>query len=176
MDTTTALTLVIPNKYHDMINNIRKQHDKAYPRWMPHINFYFPFVSEDKFDEIRKILVSELSTFGSFELELNDVGYFKQGKNLVTMHLKPKDPSQLTSLFKVIKSVLPSELNVRNNEFKPHLTIGQFPTEEIETRLKEYQSWLESNPIKFNVNCISILNRSKSNNDLPFEIHCNITL
>lgn len=175
METTTALTLVLPNKYHEMINNIRKQYDKAYPRWMPHINFMFPFVAEERFDEIRKRLVSELVSFGSFELELNEVGYFKQGKNFVTMHLKPKDPSQLQSLFKVIKLNIP-EVDVKHKEFTPHLTIGQFPIAEADIKLKEYQKWLSENPITYNVTNICILNRSKTDNSLPFEIYHPLSL
>jgi len=101
MDVTTALTLVIPDKFHDLINSIRKEHDRAYPRWMPHINFIFPFVSEDKFENIRQRLIPEISFFGAFELELNEIGSFKQGKN-VTMHLKSTDSTQLKALFTVV--------------------------------------------------------------------------
>ena len=47
MHTSTALTFVLPDEVHDKINEIRSVSDKAYPRWMPHINFIFPFVPPD---------------------------------------------------------------------------------------------------------------------------------
>lgn len=52
-DTSTALTLIISPTYHQKINEIRSKHDKAYPRWMPHINFMFPFVPLEQFPEVR---------------------------------------------------------------------------------------------------------------------------
>jgi 2'-5' RNA ligase len=174
MDVTTALTLVIPEKFHDLINIIRKEHDRAYPRWMPHINFIFPFVSEDKFKEIRQKLIPEISSFGAFEIELNEVGYFKQGKN-VTMHFKPTDSRQIKALFNTIKTALP-DIEIKHDEFNAHVTIGQFKNSEFADKLKEYQLWLKENPIKFTVNQIYILQRSKTDNNLPFEIYDTITI
>jgi hypothetical protein len=48
---TSALAFVLEpsHPWHDKINAIRSRADrgdKAYPRWPPHVNFFFPFVEE----------------------------------------------------------------------------------------------------------------------------------
>ena len=77
-DVTTALTLVIPREFHKQINMIRCEHDRAFPRWMPHINLIFPFVEEEHFDNIEEIVkkVIEDNHIAPFELELNKLEYF----------------------------------------------------------------------------------------------------
>jgi len=75
----------------------------------------------------------------------------------------------------IIKLALP-EVEIKHDEFNAHVTIGQFKNSEVETKLKEYQEWLEQNPIKFTVNQIYILQRSKTDNNLPFEIYDTITI
>lgn len=49
--TWTALIISPPQDKWDNIQEIRKVHDKAYQRWMPHINIAFPFVKPENFDQ-----------------------------------------------------------------------------------------------------------------------------
>ena len=164
MDTTSALTLAFPDDTHQKINEIRSKYDKAYPRWMPHINFIFPFVPVDKFDEIANRL-SCLNNFGGFELELNTIGYFIQGSN-VTFHAKPDNDSKLQNLFKLITEVLP-EIESKREQFHPHLTLAQFPRLEIDIRKQELIQWLGSG-IKIKVDRIHLIKRDGA--DTPFKI------
>jgi 2'-5' RNA ligase len=174
METTTALTLVIPNEYHNDINDIRKLYDRAYPRWMPHINFLFPFVAEDKFDDIINKLTPILQSFGSFELDLSEIGYFKQGKN-VTMHIKPKDSTKLKQLFELIKKTLP-DVPTKHDEFNAHLTIGQFKNSEVNVKVVEMTNWIKDKDFKCTVDHICILQRSKTDNNVPFSVNRKIML
>jgi len=174
MDTTTALTLVIPEEFHTSINTIRSASDRAYPRWMPHINFLFPFVSEDKFADIVSRLTPKLKEFGSFELELNQLGHFKQGKN-VTVHIKPSNITRLKELFTLIRQTIP-EVESKHDEFNPHLTIAQFKTSEAESKVQELTTWLSGNKFKFTVDHICILQRSKTDNNEPFSMNSKISL
>ena len=98
MDTTTALTLVVPDEFHNKINEIRKINDRAYPRWMPHINFIFPFISQEQFPEVKQKLSDVINkhNFKSFELELTQINYFKQGKD-VTVNIRPNDNKNLAN-------------------------------------------------------------------------------
>lgn len=174
METTTALTLVIPNHFHDEINEIRKLYDRAYPRWMPHINFFFPFIDESKFGDVVSRLEPKLKEFGSFELELNELGCFKQGKN-VTAHLKPKDFTRLAKLFEVIRNTCP-EIQLKHDQFAPHLTIAQFKNMEKDEKMGELSKWLIGKNFKFVVDDICILQRSKINNSVPFSVHTRLPL
>lgn len=174
METTTALTLVVPNEFHEKINNIRKVYDRAYPRWMPHINFLFPFVPEDQFDVIIKKLTPVFKSFGSFELDLNEIGHFKQGKN-ITMHIKPKDSTKLKELFDLIRKTIP-EIPSKHDTFNPHITIGQFKFSEVTNKAIEMVEWLKKNPIKFTVDSVCILQRSKVDGNVPFSVNTKIML
>ena len=40
----TALCIIPPGNSCEQIQKIRKKHDAAFERWMPHINLAFPFV------------------------------------------------------------------------------------------------------------------------------------
>lgn len=170
-DVTTALTLVIPQKFHDEINVIRKESDRAFPRWMPHINFIFPFVPVVQFDDVKKKLQDNLKNFGSFTLELSELGYFPQGKN-ATFHLKPKDQSKLKELFEIIKMTLP-DVEIKHAQFNPHLTLGQCKKTEADKKINEIALKLNLTILSFTVDKISIINRS---NDGPFQIHTEISL
>jgi len=167
MSVTTALTLVAPQEFHDKINEIRKLYDKAYPRWMPHINFLFPFVSDDQFDTIVNKLEPTLKSFGTFELEMNEIGSFNQGKT-VTVHIKPKNYDKLKELFTIIRKELP-EIKPKHEEFGPHLTIGQFTKQEAPAKIEEMKKWLGSG-FTFNIGYICILQRSKTDNNVPFDV------
>ena len=45
----TSLCVIPPKELWDEINKIRKNHDKAFDRWPPHINILFPFVEAELF-------------------------------------------------------------------------------------------------------------------------------
>ena len=128
MNTCAALTLIIPTRLTNDIEYIRKEHDKAYDRWMPHINLLFPFVQNDKIPDITERLNRELSKFPPFVLNLNEIGFFSQ-KDSNTYHLKPKDESGMVNLYNTIRAAIP-EFRVKNNSYHPHLTLGQWKKSE----------------------------------------------
>ena len=45
----TALIMAPPPDVIESIQKIRQEHDKAYERWMPHINLAFPFFDVNEF-------------------------------------------------------------------------------------------------------------------------------
>jgi len=169
MDTTTALAIVIPEQFHEKINTIRKEHDKAYPRWMPHINILFPFLPKNRFEEIHNRLEQKLKLIGKFTINLIDVGYFKKKDN-GTMHLIPEDCEELRELFDVIKKEIPETSN--KHGYTPHMTIGQFKLDIIEEKQNQYREWLGYG-INFEVDRVCMLSRSKSD---PFIIDTIICL
>lgn len=168
-ETTTALTLVVPTNLHGVINSIRKTYDKAYLRWMPHINFLFPFVPEERFEEIKSKLAPALKSFGSFKVDLSEIGFFKQAKG-VTIHIKPKDPTKLEALFEVIRQAIP-DVMPKHNEFHPHLTIAQCKLSEADEKIEDFKLWVRENDFEFTVDNICILQRSKTDQNVPFSVH-----
>jgi|GEM_PF-4369319 len=161
MDTSTALAFVIPLEFHDKINEIRSKNDKAFQRWMPHINFIFPFVPLSEFDTIGSRLEDELQYTLAFDLHLDEIGYFDQGEK-VTIHLKTSNESKLLKLNNQIKKVCSK--NQSKNQFHPHVTIGQFIKKDLEEILIELKKWL-GDGFKCRVNQISFLHRSPETDD-----------
>mmetsp|Transcript_17389 Transcript_17389/g.20471 ORF Transcript_17389/g.20471 Transcript_17389/m.20471 type:complete len:183 (+) Transcript_17389:61-609(+) len=170
MDVTTALTLVIPEEFHDHINIIRQQYDKAFPRWMPHINFLFPFVGEEHFESIQEHLQTNLENFGPLELTFNKITFFKQ-KKMNTYNLQPTHDNRLQDLFCIIRETLPT-IQVKHAEFHPHMTLGQAKTSSHTEFMNELEAWL-GDGFTINVDHICLIKRI--NND-PFEIKFKVQL
>jgi 2'-5' RNA ligase len=171
-DVTTALTLVIPNEFHDAINTIRSKYDRAYPRWMPHMNFIFPFVPRDKFNDVKERLEVAMSNFPTFSVKLDQLNKFNQKKGNVTFHLATSDQQKLDELFNLIKTTLP-EIPVKHSTFTAHMTLGQCKNKDFNTVSTEVKSAIDLNNFTFTVDSICIIARS---NDDPFNIVHRIAL
>lgn len=173
-DVTTALAILVTSQEEvDKINGIRADHDRAYSRWMPHINFLFPFVPVEEFDEYQKKLQEALSGFGSFDLVLDQVGHFKQRK-AATFNLQPSDDSKLQELFNAVRAAIP-EVQPKHPEFHPHLTIGQFKKFQIADKETELAQWL-GDGVKVRIDGVYMINRSKEDRDVPFSVNRMISL
>lgn len=173
MDTTTALTLIIPPEFHDQINYVRENNDKAFHRWMPHINFLFPFVPVTEFDGVKQRLAANLAGFGEFQLTLRKASFFPQGKD-VTMHLDADDESELQRLYDVVRATLP-DVHVKRDDFKPHMTIAQCSREHAEAFV-EHLDTIFAQGITFKVTELSLISRSRVKKDEPFSIHSVVAL
>ncbi len=187
MDTTTALAYVpsFASAVAQGINDIRSQHDKAHRRWMPHINFIFPYVSLDHFDDHAQRLadaVSKVSLPDNICIKFDGIGFFRQ-KTGYTFHLKPDHDSEmyLSKIYNdVILSTLSSEVQVRKGPFHPHLTLAQCSIKDFDTMKAKLDSWFaslastncdsESASSRFlspqSLNSIVMLRRSPDTNDV----------
>lgn len=174
-DTTTALAVTIPDQFHDQINEIRSQQDRAFPRWMPHINFIFPFVSIDQFDTVHTELKKVFESHGitDFDIAFEEIGYFSQAKQS-TFHLKPNNESKkkLQTIHKIICDALPwVDVKTHGNEFSPHCTISQCPKKDTVNKEKELTEWFNKTfNGKLTVRCdkVCMLKRSPESNDMMF--------
>ena len=161
MDVKTALTIICPKLESIQINNIREKYDKAYPRWMPHINLIFPFVTEQEFEKIKDTFIDQLKNVNPFTIKLNKISFFPQKQN-VNIHLLPHDDSNLQELYLILIKLLP---NIKPN-FYPHLTLGQMTKEKYENIKTELYQWI-SEGFEFTINEICLIKRYNNN---PFEI------
>ena len=174
IEPTSALSIVIPDEFVAKINQIRAMNDKAYPRWMPHINLIFPFCDQSKFDNVYAQLSAKLAGFKKFTIKLNKIGSFAQS-DIMTIHVKPEDSTDLQKLFAKIDECLPSMTNSRFHEFHPHMTIAQTPTIGADKQIKQFQKWLGSG-FTVNVDKICFLSRSKTDKNDQFVVVKEIVL
>ena len=175
-DTTTALTLIIPQDFHEKINKIRQNYDGAFPRWMPHVNFIFPFIEEEHFEDVVTKLTEAFKTDGvkPFTLQLNKLEYFsktvkdrktRKKTKMATFHLKTDDQSGLDQVFNTIKKTLPN-VQIKHPTFQAHMTLGQCEQKDFAT-LKET---FDLDDMEFEVDKIYIIQRSKEDKSVPFKI------
>ena len=174
-DIQTALVIIPPKEFWEQIQAIRKGHDAAYHRWMPHINIMFPFVPETNFMKTKELIENELkkNNVKQFDIELKNLSYFNHGRALILWTGPgPQNDESLQRIHKSATSVLP-HLPVRN-KYVPHLTLGNSWLNEksiIESQKTFQQKW---KPIKFTVDALHLISR-KGRND-PFQIITSIKL
>ncbi len=166
-NTCYALSLVLPNNLQDVVNTVRKEHDRAFLRWKSHCNILFPFMPEEKFKTYRDKLVEALKSVKKFDINLNTIGYFSQGKGNITMHLKPDKDDDLQNLYKVIMTVF-NDIEVKK-QFSPHLSIGQFKKTDAEVKTAEYTE-LFKDKIKYTIDEIHYLKRDPNTDDKMYII------
>lgn len=166
---TTALAILIPVPYRSQITAIRSQFDAAFPRWMPHINFLFPFVPMTQFAKVVTQL-QKLTQVKAFELQFTEIGYFRRRRD-ITFHLKPSLQSQvyLNQIWEIIRTTLP-EIQPQHSQFVPHLTLAQCSNAQFDQMLTKLTIWLGTG-LTIPIKCLSFIHRTNAD---PFQIHTEI--
>lgn len=121
----TALCLMPPRELWDSIDNIRSSHDKAWPRWPPHINLVYPFVLPDLLPAVVEVLSrSSLTAAGILQIDLQQADTFVHRKKN-TIYLRPLHGYQ-TALLADLVNVIRQSLGLQIHEaLQPHMTMGQ---------------------------------------------------
>jgi 2'-5' RNA ligase len=169
----TALCLIPPENVWEQIQSIRSVHDKAYPRWMPHINLVYPFAPESEFDNIKTQLDAALNKKNPFEIEFDQtsLNYFKQ-KSECTFHLRPKKTKDVVEIHQILQKYLPNYISTAR-PFEPHLTLGQTTTSRISDILIEMKAKWKT--IRFTIDRVCLISRENDPNDL-FSIKSQVLL
>jgi len=163
----SAICIIPPQSIWESIQNIRKDHDRAFERWMPHINLIFPFADDIEFQTLKPKAIESLKEIQPFELTFNTINKFVQGKSS-TLWLQPdekEDQNNLQLIEQQLVKTFPHCNDLSDRGFVPHLTIAQCSpsqTEKIQNQIQE--NWKS---IQFTVNCVYFISRTDSD---PFEI------
>ena len=154
----TALCITPPENIWEQIQAIRSLHDKAYPRWMPHINLIYPFVPEVDFEKVKQLLEVVLHRQRPFQIQFNQasLNYFQQRGDDCTYHLRPNVCTDIIELQKVIQNQL-SHVQIKKKPFEAHLTLGQATKGNITTVLNEIQAKWQT--IEFTVDRVYMISR-----------------
>ena len=119
----SAWAVLPPPELWPRIDDWRRQHDPAYPRWMPHINLLYPAPLEPDYDQVRL----QLAGVEQFELELDGCQRFEQG----LYYWKPGCGEGLGRLRACVGGEGP---------YQPHLSLG---------RKKPEGEWRSHFPVRF---------------------------
>lgn len=121
---------------HGNVQRVRKAHDRNERRWPPHITLAYPFVPAAQFDEAAAALEAGLAAegVGSFDMRFNGVQDFGHGRSF-TAWTNPEPVAAagascpLQAVWRVARALYPDAGDQRG-EFVPHLSLGQFTTQE----------------------------------------------
>eukprot|EP01130_Rhizamoeba_saxonica_P002670 TRINITY_DN12430_c0_g1_i1.p1 TRINITY_DN12430_c0_g1~~TRINITY_DN12430_c0_g1_i1.p1 ORF type:complete len:615 (+),score=106.18 TRINITY_DN12430_c0_g1_i1:2-1846(+) len=169
----SAVAIIPPERFWGPIQDIRRDYDKAYQRWMPHINLLYPFIPDTKFISIKEKLTEALYEIPSFEMGLNNFSHFTFRNGDCSLHLTPETKANsLNKLQSLLGDLFPhcTELsNKGENGYNGHLTVGQFNIND--PTMESFQK--DWSPINFTVDKIYLISRT---GDSPFEVKEEIEL
>ena len=180
----TALVIPVPAKLHAVINAIRSKHDRAYPRWTPHISIKSRFVDPASFGAVLPALETALQDQAAFQVTLNTVGSFDI-RDEASVHLSmSEENAEVQSLFKTVESTLAKLSSAKAKQassskaFHPHLTLGQCPGNKAPSWCEELRAWLDAQggSFTFEVDHLDVLQRDPNNKDVPFRVFKTIAL
>ena len=158
----SAVVLIPPRDLWGPIQAIREAHDAHVRRWMPHVTLLFPFLPAEKFAEAEPALASACSGVKTLKIRLARFEYFAGPK---TVWLEPEPVDPVRGLQAALQQAFPDCDDVARfpGGFRPHLSVGQGPTE-LRERLQA-----EWTPIEFEVREASLIRRDGP--DDPFRVH-----
>ncbi len=172
----TAVVVIPPEAASSPIQAIRKQHDRGFRRWMPHITLLYPFRPWPEFEAAAARLEQVCEALPSFEVTLATFHAFEQGRESYTLWLAPEPAEELIRLQTALWQAFPDCDEVRQHAggFTPHLSVGQVRgREKMERFMADWQrSWA---PIRFQVVAVSLIWRGEPPDDV-FRVGCAVRL
>ena len=124
----TALVIIPPEDLWPSIQAIRKRHDRAFRRWMPHITMVYPFRPKKEFHVLAADLSDLCQDIEPFEIELAQFRFFGHSRKKSTLWLAPKPESQLVDLQSAFLKIVPdcNEVNLFPGGFTPTSASAKF--------------------------------------------------
>lgn len=122
----TAIVIVPPRAVWPPIQAIRRQHDRHFRRWMPHVTLIYPFRPREAFDELVEPLAQACRDIAPFEIELAEFGFFRHRSSYM-LWLASEPCAALDALQTALWHVVPDcdETRRHGAGFTPHLSVGQ---------------------------------------------------
>ena len=122
--TSRAIAVLVPPGVGEAIDELRRVHDTAFGRWMPHVNLVFGCVSD--LERARPLVERAVAGFTPFEVTLRRFEVFEHGES-ATIHLVPESAreGELERLRAAIARRFPA-CQGEKRAFVPHLTVGRF--------------------------------------------------
>jgi len=122
----TALCAIPPQELWSSVDNLRSLYDKAYAAWPPHINIIYPFVRPEVLEQAAPILQgNEIEHHPQVVLDTADSFKHKHHNTIFLGQSSKQNVKQLSDLKNHISHVLGQPQHATEENFTPHMTIGQ---------------------------------------------------
>jgi len=162
----TAVVVVPPDAVWEPIQQIRRQYDRHYRRWMPHITLLYPFRPRNMWPDVLDALHQACQRVQPFEVELSRIAFFGH-RSSCTLWLAPSPAKALVDLQTALWQAVPDCDDTRRHRegFAPHLSVGQQsgkrPVDTLSDTLQARWS-----PVRFSVHEVHLIWR----NDPPDDV------
>jgi 2'-5' RNA ligase len=162
----TAVVAIPPDYLWGPIQGLRKQYDRHYRRWMPHVTLLYPFRPVSAFEQVLPLLAQVCRSFKPFEVQLACFDLFAHSHRNATLYLIPKPAKALKALHKALLEIVPDCDDVARfaGGFTPHLSVGQVRRQEAHTLCTGWQATWQ--PLSFTLTDVYLIWR----NDPPDDI------
>ncbi len=162
----TAVVVIPPDDLWAPIQALRRQYDRHFRRWMPHITLLYPFRPKAAFERVAPVLTRACRWMTPLEVRLQRFGFFVHGSRSATFYLAPEPAGAFKVLHRALKGEVPdcSDTARFTGGFTPHLSLGQARSREVEALCRQWQAtW---RPLAFTLDNIHLIWR----NDPPDDI------
>ena len=162
----TAVVVIPPDHLWGPIQRLRKQHDRQYRRWMPHITLLYPFRPVAAFEQVTPHLTRACRTVEPFELKLTRFDLLIHSRRKATLYLIPEPAGALKELQKALLEVVPDcdDVTRFTGGFRPHLSVGQSRSQEADALCAKWQATWQ--PLAFTLSHVYLIWRSDPPDDV----------
>ena len=162
----TAVVAIPPDDIWGPIQGIRKQYDRHYRRWMPHITLIYPFRPVSAFQQVIPALAKACRSMDPFEIRLTRFDLFAHTRRNVTLYLVPEPGRSFKVLQKTLLEIVPDCDDVTRfaGGFTPHLSVGQTRHKEAQALCTGWQA--DWRPLAFTLTHVYLIWR----NDPPDDV------
>lgn len=166
----SALVIIPPADLWPGIQAIRREHDKSFARWMPHINLLYGFVPRQDFEAAAQLISARVHSLGPFRVRLSELRRFEHRRSTtIWLHPHCEPPGALHQLQALLQECFPLCREQSGHSaagYTPHLTVANFPEG---ARAPE----LPWRPQEFEVERLCLIARQ---GEQPFTIQRTVTL
>ena len=169
----SAVVVIPPDSVIAPIQEIRRQYDRHFRRWMPHINLIYPFRPTEMFADLLPRFRDTCSKHPLFSITLKEIRYFRHRRENYTLWLHPEPTEELLRLQQSLVRLVPDcdDVSRHAGGFTPHLSIGQVQGKHrMEALLSRLQQKWQS--VSFTVAEIYFIRRDAPPNDVFKIVNC----
>jgi len=169
----SSLCVVLPNDVTEGVQSIRRDHDKSFLRWPPHVNLLYPFVPQSVVASRIAEISDALRDMLPFKVTFAEFKHFRHSQRSFTLWLEPSPRQQFIELQRRVQRVFPTLTDLSTIEvfgFTPHLSLGQWRSHsDLDAAKSIYsKSWT---PFSCVVDAVHVITRTE---DSPFSIYYTI--
>jgi 2'-5' RNA ligase len=162
----TAVVVIPPDDLWPPIQALRREYDRHFRRWMPHITLLYPFRPRSAFERIAPALTRAARLIAPFRVRLQRFGFFIHGSRSATFYLVPEPTGAFKALHRFLLEQAPECRDTARfaGGFVPHLSLGRVHSRDVEAMCRRWQAaW---RPLAFTLESVHLIWRNNPPDDI----------